>query len=147
MDLSSVIQIGAVIGIIAFIVLIIYLVVLIRSVNNLVKFTNDSVEKISNTVDYTMKNISRDISELKTQMVDSLGIMNDTMTNASNAIDSVKKEVHRFGGIIEPFEALSSYVYSKVEPPVLRTVGVLSGLFKGVTSFANVITKFVKDRE
>lgn len=132
-----VLQIVAIIGIVAFVCLVIYLIILIVSANKVIKDAGESLNKISTTMDTSMRMITRDLGDLKKEVVESLDVMNNSMSRVNRVFDNVNDEIGKIGAIIEPFEDLSKFVYKKVEPPVVELTNFVSGLYKGVSTFIN----------
>jgi hypothetical protein len=141
MELTPVLEIVLIIALLAFILVIGFFLVLIRSASMFLKETSKSIDIFAKSASLSIDKMNKDISDLKIEIVESIGVMNKAVFIATDAISSIQNEFDRVSHITHAFEGLANQVYNVIAPPINKTALFMSALSKGTNIFKNMIIK------
>ncbi len=126
MDLT--IQIISLIALVAFIVLTVYAVI---SLNSMRKLSDDATKSLNM--------LTRDVNELKTKLIESLGNLDFTAKQIGSSMQMMEVDVNSVTGIFKPFNKLATDVYDKISPPIIQSATLISAISKAISVFASVL--------
>ena len=137
MDLIFVIKIAGIIALFAFIILAVFLVISISSFIKLTKDVNASMQILSHEVSHSLKNITKDINELKDKILISLEVLDKTALQISDSTQKIEREANEVLNIFTPFKALANLAFERIAPPVNKFSLLFSATTKALNAFMN----------
>jgi uncharacterized protein YoxC len=158
MEFDITIKIFAIIAIIAFIILAVFIIISLKSVVNLIKGTEQSLNKITYDISELKDRFVQtlgEFSEIKVQVIKSLEQIEEikdktieSMTNANQAITEINSTVNSLEShfnaafdFVKPLSILSNYVYDKVALPVMNVANLVAASSKAITTFTKLLSR------
>ena len=141
MDLSAILEIVSLVAIITFIVLAIFIMITLNSATKLIDEASKSLERLSNNLSESMKQIQIDMDDLKDKVGHSLQKFDKLAGSLNSTTEKVENEVDKYINAISPIHNLIKYSFNKIAPPVSTTVITLSAVFKAINAFTSHLSK------
>ncbi len=141
MELDLVIKIAVVITLLVFIILSVYLIITLGGTLKLLKESKTTIDILAKDLSSSLKSITADISELKTQMVESLNNIDNVTKEVVDTTQRIEEEAKNVFGMFVPLNNLIRNFYEKVAPPVNFTASLISASSKAVATFVNLLGK------
>ena len=123
MDLIEIVKIAAVLALIAFVVLAAYLMVTMNKAIKLVQETNDSLNKLSTEFTKSLNDISKDVNELKSKIINSLSNVDILTNQLSTTSKKIEAEADAIFNLFEPMHKLIHDIHQRIAPPLTKEIG------------------------
>lgn len=141
MELDLIIKIVVVVTLLVFIILSLYLIITLGSTLKLLRESKITIDNLAEDLSSSLKSITADISELKTQIVQSLNNLDTVSRDVVQTTLRIEEETKTFLNMFTPLNSLIKNFYDKVAPPVNFTASLISASSKAVATFVNLLGK------
>ncbi len=145
MDTYFLLQIAQIVALISVSILVFFLIFYLISLNKLIKSLLKDISDLSNQILVSLTKVTDEIQLIRNRLESTLTNSDSTLDQIRVTFQNVDEKVNKIGNMLQPFEELANYIYLKVSTPLISTAKVISGAYKAVNSFVDVLSKKRKE--